>query len=146
MFSQKLFRWMHKVALFAMVFASLAPSISHALASQSNAKGFLQEVCNASGQKFYIQVVTAQGQAQQTVFDVESGSQHPISFSHHMDHCPFCHAGVMDAVVPEVSPMFALYLEQLEKHIQDPYQTPLFTTPSFQAPLTRAPPALHLSI
>ncbi len=133
---------MHKAALFAIVFASLAPSISHALANQSNAKGFLQEVCNASGQKFYIQVVTSQGEQQQTVFDVESGSQHPISFSHHMEHCPFCHAGGMDVMLPAVSPAFAYYLEKQARLAQDIYQTPFFTTPSYQAPLTRAPPAL----
>ncbi len=99
MISQRLFRWMHKVALVAMIFASLAPSISHALASQNNAKGFLQEICSASGQRLFIQVVTTQGQQLQMALDVKPDQQ-PTSISHHLEHCPFCHAGIADVMLP----------------------------------------------
>ncbi|MGV3582376.1 MAG: DUF2946 domain-containing protein [Methylophilus sp.] len=144
MVSQKIFRWMHKVALFAIVFASLAPSISHALVRHHDAKGFLQEVCNASGQKFYIQVVTTQGQALQTVFDVESGSQHPISFGHHMDHCPFCHAGVADIAIPSFNPAFELYLAQQMSQQRFDYHAPIVLVFIQTAHLTRAPPSISL--
>ncbi|HSR01608.1 MAG TPA: DUF2946 family protein, partial [Methylophilaceae bacterium] len=57
MLSRNLFRWAHKIALFAIVFASLAPSISHALANQNGTQGFMQAICGVGGQKLYIQVV-----------------------------------------------------------------------------------------
>jgi hypothetical protein len=39
-FSQKIFRLMHKIALFAILFASFAPTISHALVERGNTNSF----------------------------------------------------------------------------------------------------------
>ena len=89
MLSRNLFRWAHKIALFAIVFASLAPSISHALANQNGTQGFMQEICGVGGQKLYIQVVTTKGQSIQAALDTKPGSQ-PVSINHHLNHCPFC--------------------------------------------------------
>jgi hypothetical protein len=143
MLRQKIFRFMHKVALFAIVFASLAPSISHALVGQTNARGFLQEVCSVSGQKLYIQVqvLTTKGQQLQTGLDLKP-EQQPISFSHHMDHCPFCHAGMMDVVLPSHNPAFELYLAQQDSLQRFDYQSPVVFTYIQTAHLTRGPPLL----
>jgi hypothetical protein len=143
MLTQKIFGWMHKVALFAIVFASLAPSISHALASQSNARSFLQEVCSASGQKLYIQVqvVTTKGKQLQAGLDLKP-EQQPITFSHHMEHCPFCHAGMMDVVLASHNPAFELYLAEQQSLQRFDYQSPVVLVYIQTAHLTRAPPLL----
>lgn len=143
MVKQKIFRWMNSVALFAIVFASLAPSISHALASHTDSKGFLQEICSTGGKKLFIEVVTTQGKQLQAGLDIEPGTQ-PASISHHMNHCPFCHAGVADLVIPSRKPAFELYLTQ--QALQQPfdYLTPVVLAFIQTAHLTRAPPSLSL--
>jgi hypothetical protein len=143
MLSKKLFRWVHKVALFAIVFASLAPSISHALVGQNNPKGFIQEVCSSGGKKLYIQVVTTQGKQLQAVLDVKPDSQ-PVSINLHMDHCPFCHAGMVGAVIPNRSPAFELYLAKQRSQQHLDYQAPVVLDFIQTAQLTRAPPVISL--
>jgi hypothetical protein len=143
MVKQKLFRWMHKIALFAIVFASLAPSISHALSSHNDPKGFIQEICSAGGKKLYIQVVTTQGKQLQAELDVKPGSQ-PVSINHHMDHCPFCHAGLADLAIPSRNPAFELYLAQQDSKQHFDYITPIVPHYIQTAHPTRAPPTITL--
>ena len=143
MVKQKLFRWMHRVALFAIIFASLAPSISHALNAHANPKGFLQEICSTGGKKLYIEVVTTQGKQLQAGLDIEPGTQ-PASISHHMNHCPFCHAGVADLVIPSRNPAFELYLVQQVSQQRFDYITPVVSHSIQTAHLTRAPPTITL--
>lgn len=90
MLSRKLFHWMHKFALFAIVFASLAPSISHALAAQQGINSFAQEICTTNGEIITIQVVTTQGQRLTTELDATENPTSPASIVHHLNHCPFC--------------------------------------------------------
>jgi Protein of unknown function (DUF2946) len=141
MLSQKLFRWMHRIALVAMVFASLAPSVSHALAGQGSASGFMQEICGTGGKKLYIQVVTTQGKQLQASFDIKPSNQSK-SISQHMNHCPFCHAGVADIALPTFNPAFALYLEALVNTQAFHYISPVSIAPTQASHLTRAPPVL----
>jgi hypothetical protein len=143
MVSQKTFRWMHKIALFAIVFASLAPSISHALVSHQDAKGFLQEICSTGGKKLYIEVVTTQGKQLQAGLDTKSGSQ-PVSIAYHMNHCPFCHAGVADIAIPSFNPAFELYLAQQVSQQRFDYHAPVVLIFIQTAHLTRAPPSISL--
>lgn len=90
MLSRKLFRWMHKFALFAIVFASLAPSISHALAAQQGINSFAQEICTTNGEIITIQVVTTQGQQLATELGAAKKPSSPANIVHHLNHCPFC--------------------------------------------------------
>jgi hypothetical protein len=140
-FSQKIFRLMHKIALFAILFASFAPTISHALVERGNINSFFQQVCSASGQKIFIEVVTSQGKQLQAGLDIKPGSQ-PVSINQHMDHCPFCHAGVADITIPSHSPTFELYLAQQVSQQRSIYQTPIVSGFIQTAHLTRAPPLL----
>jgi hypothetical protein len=141
MLSQKLFRWMHPFALLAMVFASLAPSVSHAMAGQGSASGFMQEICGNGGQKLYIQVVTTQGNQLQASLDIKPSHQSK-SISQHMHHCPFCHAGITDIDLPTFNPAFALYLEANHETEAFDYLAPVTTPPVHSAHLSRAPPVL----
>lgn len=141
MLSRKLFRLMHKIALYAIVFASLAPSVSHALASQQ--QDFMQVICGVGGQKIYIQVVTTQGQQIQAGLDAELGSQ-PVSISLHMQHCPFCQAGVADVVMPNRNPAFALFLAHQETQQTFNYLAPFISIVVHLTPLTHGPPVISL--
>jgi hypothetical protein len=138
--SQKIFRLMHKVALFAILFASFAPTISHALVAHGSTNSFLQEVCSASGQKIFIEVVTSQGNLLQAGLDTKPDSQ-PISIHYHMDHCPFCHAGVADVAIltPHLEIIALLEaIAQLSTH----YITPVVSLNAYISPPGQAPPIL----
>ena len=74
MLPQKIFKLLNTIALFAIVFASLAPSISHALAAK-NGTSFAQEICTSNGQKISIQVITTQGQQLTTELSVKNDEQ-----------------------------------------------------------------------
>ncbi len=90
MFNRKINSFICKIALFAIVFTSFAPAMSHAL-SNRNGVAFNQEICSSNGQKIYIQVTTTKGQQQFTEIDLNPNTHsRPKSLNHHLDHCPFC--------------------------------------------------------
>lgn len=128
--------------MFAVVFASVAPSVSHALATQNNGS-FLQEICSSNGtKKVVIQTVTTQGQQLSTVFETKNSQENtPASAALHLEHCPFCGAGAVNiAIAP--APAWILMLAEQAKSIHNDYVTP--QQPSFiqTAHPTRAPPVL----
>ena len=139
MLSQKLFHWLGKVALFAIVFASLAPSISHALQANSG-EGFVQEVCTTSGEKITIQVITTKGQQLATDLNKQTSSEKsPTGIQHHLQHCPFCANPSTDAAIQAPhAPIIAILASQAQ-HIAATSQVVL---PRFSAlpPPAQAPP------
>jgi hypothetical protein len=140
MLSQKMFRLIHKIALFAILFASFAPAISHALVEHGNTNKFLQEVCSAGGEKIFIEVTTSQGKQLQAGLDIKPGSL-PASINHHMDHCPFCHAGIADVVL--LSPhagVIALLEAVAQKHTH--YIKPTISLNTCISPPSQAPPTI----
>lgn len=141
-FSKKLFRFIHKIALFAIVFASLAPSISHALAAQQGINSFAQEVCTSNGQKITIQVMTTKGQQLATNLSAdEEVSKSPTRIVLHLNHCPFCaNPNTSIAIEPPVLPIITLLAVQAQ-HLATITQPVL---PRFSAlpPPAQAPPTL----
>ena len=142
MLSQKLFRWVNKVALFAIVFASLAPSISHALAAQTGTS-FAQEVCTTSGTKITIQVLTTKGQQLATELPAQltentNQDKAPTNIQHHLQHCPFCANPSNDVAIQAAhAPIVAILTaqaQQIAASVQ--VATPYFSTlpPPAQAP------------
>lgn len=141
MLTQKLLRLTSKIAMFLVVFASLAPSVSHALSAQ-NSSSFLQEICSTNGaKKVVIQTITTQGQQLSAVFETKNTAPSPTSAAHHLEHCPFCSAGAANiAIAPE--PPWILALRAADKTTHIDYATPLQTSYYQTAHPSRAPPAL----
>jgi hypothetical protein len=142
MLSKKLFRLAHQVALFAIVFASLAPSISHALQANSGA-GFAQEVCSTNGKKITIQVLTTQGQQLAMEFTAQTSSDKvPTGIQHHLQHCPFCANPSTDAAVEAPhTPIIAILTAQAQQ-ISVITQTVLPRFSVLPPPSQAPPPAL----
>lgn len=124
MLSQKLFRklfhWSNKVALFAIVFASLAPSISHALAAQQGTNTFAQEICTTNGIKITIQVLTTKGKqlATELPSQIAEANQDkaPAGIQHHLQHCPFCANPSTDAAIQALhAPIIAILAAQAQQ-------------------------------
>lgn len=142
MLSKKLFLFMHKIALFAIVFAALAPGISHALAAQQGTNSFTQEVCSTNGKKITIQVVTTKGQQFSAEFTTKNtGESAPKTINHHLEHCPFCANPSIDADLEAPHAPIIAILEAQAQQIAVVSQVVL-TRFSVLPPPAQAPPAL----
>ena len=141
MLSQKLFRWVNKVALFAIIFASLAPSISHALVAQQGTSTFAQEVCTTSGTKITIQVLTTKGQQLATELPAQTSEKAPTGIQHHLQHCPFCANPSTDvAIQAPHAPIVAILAAQAQQiAVNSQVVLPRF---SVLPPPAQAPPSI----
>ena len=75
MFNRRIQRFISKIALFLVVFASLAPSVSHAMAAQNNGS-FLQEICSVNGlKKVVIQTINTKGKQISAVFETKNAQK-----------------------------------------------------------------------
>lgn len=142
MLSKKLFRLVSKIAMFAMLFAALAPGISHALAAQGGKNSFAQSVCISGGKKVTIQVVTTKGKQLATEFSLKpAGERMPKGINHHLEHCPFCANPSTDAATEAphapVVEMLVAEAQQLAVTSQ-----PVFSSFSALPPPAQAPPIL----
>ena len=136
---RKLFRLANRVALFAIVFASLGPSISHALAAQSSAS-FAQEVCTTSGTKITIQVVTTKGQQLATELPAQTSEKAPTGLQHHLQHCPFCANPSTDAAIQAPhTPIIAILAAQAQLITE--YSQAVLPRFSALPPPAQAPPS-----
>lgn len=138
MFSKKLFRFIHHLALFAIIFASLAPSISHALTSQNSFKSFSQEICNSTGGKIVIQVVTTKGQQLSAEFAVDQPTPKLIDI--HVDHCPLCSNSLASGSLPATNMLIIALLTATAQQIAHD-ATPMVVSRFYVSPPSQAPPS-----
>jgi hypothetical protein len=143
MLARKYHRLLHFIALFAIVFASLAPTISHALVAHTGNSSFSQIICTSNGEKVVIDVVTTKGNQLSTELPTNQKQQdvNPKNMGMHFDHCPFCSAGAANVAIAP-APAWILMLAEQVKTSDFDYVTP--DQPSFiqTAHPSRAPPAL----
>ena len=146
MLSKKLSRLINKLALVAIIFASIAPSISHAIAAQTGAS-FVQEICSSNGKKITIQVLTTKGlQLATQLVTKDIGAKPadrttPAGIEHHLPHCPFCaNPSAVVAIHAPHAPIVALLAAQTEK--QAAIAPAVFASFSSLPPPSQAPPSL----
>jgi hypothetical protein len=142
MFISRYRQFISKIAMFLVVFASLAPSVTHALATHTNGS-FLQEICSSNGtKKIVIQTITTHGQQLTAIFDSKTSNENtPASTSLHLEHCQFCNAGVASAAIAP-GHSWVLMLAEQAKSIDIDYTTPFQPSYIQIAHPTRAPPVL----
>lgn len=144
MLSKKLFVLMHKIALFAIVFASLAPSISHAIPAQNGNNSFIQEICSSNGKKISIQVQTTKGQQISVDFAVKQSAQQstqPKNIAMHLEHCPFCCGHFLATPLPASNSVIIAQLA-VTAQIAAEYTVPVFASHTHVSPPAQAPPSL----
>jgi hypothetical protein len=134
MFTRYAKRFTSWIAIAAVVFASLAPSISYAFPVKNNLPTMLQEICSAQGAKRFIAVDLA-------VDTQKVPSQNPATM--HFEHCPYCatHAGTVAITTSTI----ALFLAEINatEHIQ--IDAPVLTSAFYQVtPPSHAPPAISI--
>lgn len=134
MFSLRTKRLASFIAMMAVVFASLAPSISHAFPAKNNQATVLQELCSAQGAKRFVAVDLA-------VDTQKAPSQNQAAT--HFEHCPYCatHAGSVAITASPVT-MFLAEINAIE-HIPT-YAVALPRSFYQVTPPSHAPPAISI--
>ncbi|WP_255526774.1 DUF2946 family protein [Methylophilus sp. 14] len=125
----------------AMLMISLVPTLTIAFPMHED-HGFIQQVCTTQGNKLVI-VSTTQGKQLSMLISYKP-SEKPISLSHHLNHCPFCHIAMDKVVIPSHSPAFVLYQQaQIRISLSD-YKSPVISNFKPTAHTSRAPPQAPL--
>lgn len=91
-----------RIIMMVMVFASLAPTVSHALVSVTGNKAFTQQICTSNGSKVVIQVKTTMGKQLATELAI-AGKSASQTTENHFEHCPFCVNPHSTAYLPEAN-------------------------------------------
>ncbi|KQT38296.1 hypothetical protein ASG24_04160 [Methylophilus sp. Leaf414] len=135
---------MARMALMAIMLASLIPTLSLAFPMQ-NGGTFMQQICSTQGSKLLVQVITTQGKQLSTLIDFKP-SQKPVSLSHHLNHCPFCHMALDEITLPAHSPAYILFQQAQAEIALSEYQPPVVSSFYPTAHPSRAPPLTPHSI
>jgi hypothetical protein len=144
MVTVKFQKWMAGMALMAIMLASLIPTLSLAFPMQ-NGGTFMQQICSTQGSKLLVQVITTQGKQLSTLIDFKP-SQKPVSLSHHLNHCPFCHMALDAITLPAHSPAYILFQQAQAEIALSEYQPPVVSSFYPTAHPSRAPPLTPHSI
>ena len=114
MFTCRLNRFASLIAMMALIFASLAPTISHAFSANNQHTTLLQELCNAHGVKQFISLDIA-------VEHKQTPSQNPAAM--HFEHCPYCGHHVANVgIAPSPTALFLAELNAVQSIA--PYAAP----------------------
>jgi hypothetical protein len=127
-FARRHRRLMLWLATLAVVFAALAPAVSHALALASGSKAWV-EVCSAQGSRW----------VQLDDDGAEPGSSTDGPLSGHFDHCPFCHLG-QQGLAPPPAPPALLAVPVLHDGLPERFFTAPRTAHAWCRAQPRAPP------
>ena len=134
MLSKRLFLFIHKMAMFAILIASFTPNISHALATHKSMNSMMQEICVSNGAKINLKIQTTLGQQRFVEFAIKPTPQSKTIVMH-FAHCPFCASATNDTLLNTAKlPVFVKLISQAQQCIV----TKPLSYPSF---LTRPPPA-----
>ncbi len=105
-----------KLALFVVLFASLAPSVSHAVALHTGNTAFSQTICTTNGDVVVIEVLTTKGQEIKTELTLnQTGSESNKHIEINLIHCPFCATAGADLSVAQLTPFYLFTLAKQAK-------------------------------
>lgn len=132
MLMRRLNRFASWIAMMAVIFASLAPTISHAFPAKNNQPSLLQELCSAQGAKRFISVDVA-------IDNKQAPAQNQAAM--HFEHCPYCAHHAANIAIPATSN--TLFLAQLNA-VQniEVYAAPLVLSYYPVSHPSHAPPAI----
>lgn len=135
MLGKKYFQLINNIALVAVLFSSLAPTISQAFPFDGAPKPFIVEICSADGTK-RIEASIIGGKTEN---QAQIPSQRDARL--HAGHCAICCAGQTDSNLVALPIESSLFLTDAIVHQVVTFYTPPTTTHFFHsANLAQAPP------
>jgi hypothetical protein len=132
-----------RIIMMVMVFASLAPTVSHALVNLTGNKAFTQQVCTSNGAKVVIQVKTTMGKQLATELTI-AGKSIPQTTENHFEHCPFCANPHSTAYLPKANDLIIQTLEA-EAHAIAEYAVVAVASQPYLIPPSQAPPLTSIN-
>jgi hypothetical protein len=129
-----------RIIMAVMVFASLAPTVSHALVSLTGNQSFTQKICTSNGSKVVIQVKTTMGKQLATELTLNPvNSAKPQTAENHFEHCPFC-LNHTTAALPITGNAPLVITDEGRFFLQAHYLAPVLTALHSSDHPSRAPP------
>lgn len=125
-----------KAILWVMVFASLAPTLSHAFTDKVAGKNLWQEICSVQGAK---RIATGFAITTESAPASNSGST-PTAI--HFEHCPFCLNHAATTGLPAVDNTELVVLDAGRFFLQAHYLAPVLTALHQSDHPSRAPPLI----
>lgn len=121
-----------------MVFASVAPTVSHALVSLTGNKAFTQQICTSNGAKVVIQVKTTMGKQLATELTIANKPTSQTT-EDHFEHCPFCANPHSTVYLPKANDLIIQTLEAEAQTIAEHAVVAVAFQP-YLSPPSQAPP------
>jgi hypothetical protein len=128
--STRLASW---IAIAAIVFSALAPTIAHAFPAKSTPQTLWQQLCTAQGTKLIQSTDVA-------------GDQQPIpaqnNASIHFEHCPYCFSHMGSVGLPPATASFVFVATGQIAQLAESYIAPVLPLYHQSAHPSQAPPVL----
>ena len=134
-----------RVMMAVMVFASLAPAVSHALVNLTGNQSFNPKICTSNGSLIekpivVIQVKTTMGKRLLTELSVATNPV-PQAAENHFEHCPFCANPQSANFLPKTTDLIIQTLEVEAQTIAERNVVAVAFQP-YHTPPSQAPPQL----
>lgn len=100
-----------RIIMMVMLFATFAPTLSHAMANMAGNVAITQQVCTSTGATVVIQIKTTMGQQLATAFELKPNPSKPQTVDNHFKHCPFCANAYSSDVLPKANDLIIKALE-----------------------------------
>lgn len=114
-----------RLMLAVMLFVSLAPAVSQALASWTGNQSFVQKICTSDGKKVVIQVKTTMGKQLSTELNVKPSIK-SVNDDRHLAHCVFCSNPPTQDAIPNTIPFIMQVLEAQAWQVTASAVTPVY--------------------
>jgi hypothetical protein len=129
--SARLASW---IAIAAIVFSALAPTIAHAFPAKNTPQTLWQELCTAQGTKL-IQSTDVAGDPQQIPAQNNAGI--------HFEHCPYCFSHAVSVGLPPATAAFVFVATGQTAQFAASYIAPVLPLYYQSANPSQAPPSLY---
>jgi hypothetical protein len=117
-------KFIHVMAILAILMSALAPAVSQALSLATHGQGFVVEICTSNGLKMT-----------QVIGDDESSSSTVMG-----SHCPYCVVQPL-YLIPTITAFEFVAPQHYVAHTQSGYQSPQLLFAWLKLP-SRAPPVI----
>lgn len=132
--------WVRAIALFAIVFLSIAPTVSHAISKWRGEVSIVQSICTTGSRTVTLAITTTKGKQLSRIFNISNDEQQPASVVQKLNHCPFCHLEVDSHALPmQAANSIGSYDLSCQQWTVFDYHEHLASTTTRHI-LTRAPP------
>lgn len=132
MFKRRYQRLIGIITSTVILFAVLAPSISHALPAKNRTQALWQDVCSVKGSKLIV-----------ASFSIKDSSQQPQknNTGMHLEHCPYCFTHISSAELATNSHFFSFLALSSTPILIEHYPAHAIAQHYYISPPSQAPPS-----